>query len=393
MYNSTYTAYFGKASGLGDIDAAISPSPIEIGNRVWNDTDRDGVQDPGEATLSGVTVQLVKSGSVIATAVTNSTGNYYFSNATGTSTTSAIYNITQLMANMQYTVRIPNVQGGSKQAALGANSLTLPNVGGSGQPDVRDSDGTLVSNNAEATVLTTDIPVDGANNHTFDFGFAMLAACNISSITATPGACNSSTNQYTLTGTVSFTNPPTSGSMTVQITGGGNQTFTAPFTSPLNYSIAGQTADGMVHTVTATFSADLACTADTTYTAPNSCAVVCSASVGQISTQCNNNGTPAVNSDDWFSVTLTGTITNGSGNYVLKIGAYTSAPTASGTAITITGNGQAGNPLLQANGSNSYLIRIEDANNSNCFTTTTVGPVNSCSSCPDPNCLGVTVTR
>ncbi|HRH99633.1 MAG TPA: SdrD B-like domain-containing protein [Saprospiraceae bacterium] len=393
MYNSTYTAYFGKASGLGDIDAAISPSPIEIGNRVWNDTDRDGVQDPGEATLSGVTVQLVKSGSVIATAVTNSTGNYYFSNATGTSTTSAIYNITQLMANMQYTVRIPNVQGGSKQAALGANSLTLPNVGGSGQPDVRDSDGTLVSNNAEATVLTTDIPVDGANNHTFDFGFAMLAACNISSITATPGACNSSTNQYTLTGTVSFTNPPTSGSMTVQITGGGNQTFTAPFTSPLNYSIAGQTADGMVHTVTATFSADLACTADTTYTAPNSCAVVCSASVGQISTQCNNNGTPAVNSDDWFSVTLTGTITNGSGNYVLKIGAYTSAPTASGTAITITGNGLAGNPLFQANGTSTYTLRIEDANDSSCFTTTTVGPVNACSSCPSPNCKTVTVTK
>ena len=75
------------------------------------------------------------------------------------------------MPNMQYTVRIPNVQGGSKQTALGTNNLTLPNVGGSGQPDVRDSDGSLVGNNAEVTVLMTDIPVSGANNHTFDFGF------------------------------------------------------------------------------------------------------------------------------------------------------------------------------------------------------------------------------
>ena len=110
-------------------------------------------------------------------------------------------------------------------------------------------------------------------------------------------------------------------------------------------------------------------------------------------TQCNNNNTPANATDDWFSVTLTGTITNGSGNYVLKVGAYTSAPTVSGTAITITGNGQSGNPLFQANGTSTYTLRIEDANDSNCFTIVTAGPVNACSSCPNPNCKTVTVTK
>ncbi len=361
----------GKANGLGDLELLCNPAPIEIGNRVWMDTDSDGVQDADEMGLDGITVKLFNGATLVASKTTANGGQYYFGTADG------------VLPNTTYTIRIEGSNFPS------GKNVTLKDQTTGGIQDLGDNDASLVGSNADITYTTGNA---GENNHTLDFGFKSAATCSVS-LTATPGLCNSSTNQYTLTGTVSFTNPPTSGSMTVQITGGGSQTFTAPFTSPLNYSIAGQTADGMVHTVTATFSDDLACTADTTYTAPNSCAVVCSASVGQITTQCNNNGTPAVNSDDWFSVTLTGTITNGSGNYVVKIGAYTSAPTASGTPITIAGNGQSGNPLLQANGSSTYTVIIEDANNSNCFTTTTVGPVNSCSSCPDPNCLGVTVTK
>lgn len=170
-------ATFRKSHGLGDIEPNLAPAPIEIGNRVWADTDGDGIQDADEAPISGVTVQLLQGTTVIATATTDASGNYYFSSAAGTNTASAIYGITQLEPNMTYIVRIPNVQGGSKQTALGTNSLTLSNVGGSGQPDVRDSDGTLVGNNAEATVQTTDIAVAGANNHTFDFGFVSALSC------------------------------------------------------------------------------------------------------------------------------------------------------------------------------------------------------------------------
>jgi hypothetical protein len=170
-----------KGNGLGDFEFICNPAPIQIGNRVWADTDSDGIQDAGEAPIAGVTVQLLQGTTVIATATTDANGNYYFSNATGTNTASSIYGITQLMPNMAYTVRIPNVQGGSKQPALGTNNLTLSNIGGAGQPDVRDSDGTLVGNDAEVTVMTTDIPTAGANNHTFDFGFgpAPAAICGI----------------------------------------------------------------------------------------------------------------------------------------------------------------------------------------------------------------------
>ena len=51
-----------------------------IGDRVWNDANGDGVQDGGEAGLAGVTVELRDgSGVVVATAVTDSNGNYTFS--------------------------------------------------------------------------------------------------------------------------------------------------------------------------------------------------------------------------------------------------------------------------------------------------------------------------
>ena len=368
-----------KGNGLGDIEFAAVESPIEIGNRVWNDTDRDGVQDPGEATLSGVTVQLVKSGSVIATAVTNSTGNYYFSNASGMSTTSAIYNITQLMANMEYTVRIPNVTGGSKQSALGNLRLTTNGTGGAGQPDVRDSDGTLVGLNADATVLTTDIPISGANNHSFDFGFM---ACPDTSYLI----CNNGIDSVKLTADAGVTNVMWYDSTSNTLVGTGSMLVVKSTTTGMSdgyeaYYYTATMPDGCQ---------GLLCCPVRVKT--QTC-ITCSASVSQVTTQCNNNNTPANSSDDWFSVTLTGTISMGSGNYVVKVGAYTSPVTPSGTAITITGNGLAGNPLFQANGTSTYTLRIEDANDSSCFTTTTVGPINACSSCPSPNCKTVTVTK
>ena len=171
---------YGKANGLGDLEIISAPPPIEIGNRVWNDTDGDGIQDPNENPIQGVIVELRKSdNTLVATATTNASGNYYFSSGSGTDATHAKYNLSMLIANNSYKVIIPNVQGGSKQAALGTNNLTLPNVGGSGQPNVRDSDGSLVGNDAVATILTTDIPISGANNHTFDFGFGIVSdPCN-----------------------------------------------------------------------------------------------------------------------------------------------------------------------------------------------------------------------
>ncbi|MBK9678115.1 MAG: hypothetical protein IPO69_04470 [Saprospiraceae bacterium] len=49
--NDISTGTFGKANGLGDIEISGIEPPLEIGNRVWLDTDGDGSQDPGEAAI------------------------------------------------------------------------------------------------------------------------------------------------------------------------------------------------------------------------------------------------------------------------------------------------------------------------------------------------------
>ena len=50
---------FAKANGMGDIEALCDAAPLEIGNRIWSDTNGNGIQDPGEAGIDGVTVQLL----------------------------------------------------------------------------------------------------------------------------------------------------------------------------------------------------------------------------------------------------------------------------------------------------------------------------------------------
>jgi SdrD B-like domain/Secretion system C-terminal sorting domain len=67
-FNNTYDFGFYRALG-------------SIGNRVWLDADKDGIQDAGEVGLAGVTVSLFDAtGSLIATTVTDGLGNYRFSN-------------------------------------------------------------------------------------------------------------------------------------------------------------------------------------------------------------------------------------------------------------------------------------------------------------------------
>ena len=55
-----------------------TPTPINVGNFVWDDLDGDGRQDAGEPGLAGITVQLWNSAKtqLLDSAVTNASGNY-----------------------------------------------------------------------------------------------------------------------------------------------------------------------------------------------------------------------------------------------------------------------------------------------------------------------------
>jgi hypothetical protein len=58
--------------------ATRTPTPINVGNFVWDDLDQDGRQDAGEPGISGVTVQLWNSTKtqLLDSATTNASGNY-----------------------------------------------------------------------------------------------------------------------------------------------------------------------------------------------------------------------------------------------------------------------------------------------------------------------------
>ena len=71
-----------------DLDGGLSLIRAKLGNFVWDDQDRDGLQDPLEVGLAGVTVRLLdsSSGSLLQSVQTDSLGHYEFCIDAGTYT-------------------------------------------------------------------------------------------------------------------------------------------------------------------------------------------------------------------------------------------------------------------------------------------------------------------
>ena len=179
------TPYFGKANGLGDIVAICNSAPIEIGDLVWRDENRNGVQDANEAPIPNVTVSLVNpAGTVIATATTDTNGNYIFSNRTVDENGNAIvntpsrqYGITDLTANTQnYRLELKTDADYTNQDRLSEQFLTTANVRanfGNSQNDskaITANTSIAMSSSNPATIIFSTGST-GANNHTLDFGF------------------------------------------------------------------------------------------------------------------------------------------------------------------------------------------------------------------------------
>ncbi|MBI5858505.1 MAG: carboxypeptidase regulatory-like domain-containing protein [Sphingobacteriales bacterium] len=77
------TATFSLAAGQAktDIDAGLVSLLAAVGDYVWNDLNRNGIQDAGEPPVAGVTVTLYNSANVaVASAVTDAKGYYLINN-------------------------------------------------------------------------------------------------------------------------------------------------------------------------------------------------------------------------------------------------------------------------------------------------------------------------
>lgn len=195
--NRGYIAYssgaphFAKANGIGNVEALCDLAPIEIGNRVWRDTNVNGVQDPGEAAIAGVTVHLYSStGVLLATAVTEANGEYYFVSGTSADPNPAdnigIVN-GPLLPNAGYQIRFDNSADYTGSGPLTGLVATLANVATqNGDQDSNDSDSINTTNPTGSPagtwpVISVTTGGAGANNHTFDAGFATRpTAANVS---------------------------------------------------------------------------------------------------------------------------------------------------------------------------------------------------------------------
>jgi hypothetical protein len=165
-----------KSVGIGDLEYIAELPPIEIGNRVWQDGNYNGIQDATELGKAGVEIELVNtSGTVLATVVTDANGNYYFSSAVGTNTVGIHYN-TAILPFTNYIIRVKgNVNGSNSingNAGLTpADLLSLPNMTGNGEADWSDNDGEKIGGRYQSTITTGDY---GHNDHSIDFAFGTL---------------------------------------------------------------------------------------------------------------------------------------------------------------------------------------------------------------------------
>ncbi len=137
----------GDGDGIGDACETGS-----IGDLVWNDVNRDGIQDPGEPGIEGVVVELCDDPQCMP-----------FMTATDVN---GLYEFDDLLAGT-YWVKIASgnfMPGGSLE-----NTVTSPlNQGGD---DARDSDGDVIEHEAVVNLAP------GEDNADVDFGFSYPQSC------------------------------------------------------------------------------------------------------------------------------------------------------------------------------------------------------------------------
>jgi SdrD B-like domain/Secretion system C-terminal sorting domain len=191
---------FGKAAAMGDVELMPTLSPIEIGNKVWNDTNGNGIQDAGEAGIAGVMLELYNplTSTVLGNVTTASNGSYYFTSATGTNIQGVAYNL-NILPNTNYILRLatsgigndwdPTANSGAGGVRNGSDLnnllITTTSTIGSGAPNLSDNDAAIINSIPQVSITTGDY---GQNNHNIDFGFkpSIVLSTKYTSFTALP---------------------------------------------------------------------------------------------------------------------------------------------------------------------------------------------------------------
>lgn len=238
---SSTTPFFGKANAMGDIEILSAPAPIEIGNRVWNDADKDGVQDAGEAGIGNVTVALyadfnndnVPDGAALATTNTSNAastrGSWYF-NASNVTDGDPVTSGNQA-GLVQYKKYLVSIASSDWSSTIGIGDLldmsltTANSISGAGVADQIDNDATLQNNFPRIGVT---LGMAGQNDHSLDFGF-WSPTVNIYNTIVSPCYWNGTASVANVTVSVTWTSaPPTDQNIEIIV---GGVTKTIPTTT------------------------------------------------------------------------------------------------------------------------------------------------------------------
>jgi len=315
------------------IDFGFKPDDAgQIGDFVWNDLNGDGIQDAGENGIGGITVTLT--GPVSATAVTNGSGAYLFS----------------------------NLPAGSYHV-----SITCP-AGYAQSPSGQGSDANKDSNGSPASV---NLPAYNSTDYSIDFGCVAIPAGQIGDFVwndlngngvQDAGEPGLSGITVTLGGAVSATTT-TNGSGAYLFSGLPAGSYTVSVATPSGYSATGSNLGGDPNKDSNGSPANvtLASFNSTDLSVDFGFIEVKAGEIGDfVWNDVNGNGIQDAGETglSGITVTLTGTqggatVTSGTGAYLftgLPAGSYTVTVTCP-AGYSPSASGQGGDPLKDSNGS------------------------------------------
>lgn len=156
---------FGKAAGFGELALLCEALPVEVGNYLWLDQDKDGIQDPQEPGVSGVALSLYDENcNELETTVSDANGYYSFKD---------------LNVDLDYYIVITDPDYNAQYGYISKNGMSLyPSIADKGVGDLsdyNDSDGSYAINICPAFEGRPYIPFrttgSGYNLYNQDFGF------------------------------------------------------------------------------------------------------------------------------------------------------------------------------------------------------------------------------
>lgn len=191
VYAHSNNPLFGKASGLGNVVQMCESIPLEIGNLLWIDSNKNGVQDPGEPFLPNVELSLYDEDcQLVGITQSNENGNYYFNESNVDVDNDGTFDGLNYSSNYYVVVSDSDFSVSTGRLTKGMSfGLTNDNTGFGTNLDSNDSDGSIFDGNCDELVGRPYILVktggSGTTDHSFDFGFSLVEEFDLALIKTT----------------------------------------------------------------------------------------------------------------------------------------------------------------------------------------------------------------